>query len=83
MQVGVDLRKLRLLARLMEVSEMWKDLWTGDGTLYVPEVELAQHANYGQSESPSDGGVGISTSVRGGIMCGWIQIPACDAIVPG
>ena len=23
----------------MEVLEMWNDLWTGDGTLYPPEVE--------------------------------------------
>ena len=40
-QGGVDPRKLRLLPRLMEVLEMWNDLWTGDGTLYPPEVELA------------------------------------------
>ena len=30
---------------------MWNDLWTVDGTLYPPEVELAQHANHGQSEN--------------------------------
>ena len=60
-QGGVDPRKLRLLPRLMEVLEMWDDLWTGDETLYHPEVELAQHANHGQSESQSAGGVGIST----------------------
>ena len=47
-QGGVDMRKLRLLPRLMEVFEMWDYLWTGDGTLYPPEVELAQHANHGQ-----------------------------------
>ena len=51
MQGGVDPRKLGLLSRLTEVLEMWNDLWTGDGTLYPPEVELAQHANHGQSES--------------------------------
>ena len=22
-------------------------------------------------------------TVRGGVMCGWIPIPACDPIVPG
>ena len=44
---GVDPRKLGLLPRLKEVLEMW----TGDGTLYPPEVELAQHANHGQSEN--------------------------------
>ena len=60
-QVGVDPRKLRLLPWLMEVLEMWNDLWTGGGTLYPPEVELAQHANHGQSESRSAGGVGLST----------------------
>ena len=60
-QGGVDPRKLRLLPRLMEVLEMWNDLRTGDGTLYLPEEELAQHTNHGQSESQSAGGVGIST----------------------
>ena len=50
-QGGVDPRKLGLLPRLMEVLEMWNDLWTGDGTLYPPKVELAQHANQGQSEN--------------------------------
>ena len=60
-QGGVDPRNLGLLPRSMEVLEMWNDLWTGDGTLYPPEVELAQHANHGQSESQSAGGVGIST----------------------
>ena len=38
-QGGVDPKKLGLLLRLMEVLEMWNDLWTGDGTLYPPEVE--------------------------------------------
>ena len=50
-QGGVDPRKLRLLPRLMEVLEMWNDLWTGNGTLYPHEVKLAQHANHGRSES--------------------------------
>ena len=50
-QGGVDPRQLGLLPRLMEVLEMWNDLWTGDGTLYPPEVELAQHTNHGQSEN--------------------------------
>ena len=50
-QGGVDLRKLGLLPRLMDILEMWNDLWTGDGTLYLPEVELAQHTNHGQSEN--------------------------------
>ena len=35
----------------MEVLETWNDLWTGDGILYPPEVELAQHTNHGQSEN--------------------------------
>ena len=35
----------------MEVLEMWADLWTGDETLYTPEVELAQHTNHDQSEN--------------------------------
>ena len=50
-QGGVDPRKLGLLPRLMEVLEIWNDLWTGDGPLYPPEVELAQHTNHGQSEN--------------------------------
>ena len=45
MQCGADPRKLGLLPRLMEVLEMWNDLWTEDGTLYPSEVELAQHTN--------------------------------------
>ena len=59
-QRGVDPRKLRLLPRLMEVLEMWKDLWTGDETLYPPDLDLVQHANHGQSESQSTGVVKIS-----------------------
>ena len=59
-QGGVGPRKLGLLPRLMEVSEMWNDLWTGDGTLYPPEVELAHHTNHGPIRK-SAGGVGIST----------------------
>ena len=50
-QGGVDPRKLGLLPRLMEILEIWDDLWTGDGTLYPPEVELAQHTNHGQPEN--------------------------------
>ena len=50
-QGGVDPRNPGLLPRLTEVLDMWNDLWTGDGTLYPPEVELAQHANHGQSEN--------------------------------
>ena len=50
-QGGVDPRKLGFLPQLMEVLEMWNDLWTGDGTLYPPEVELAPHTNHGQSEN--------------------------------
>ena len=61
MQGGVDPRKLRLTPRSMEVLEIWNDLWTGVGTLCPPEVELAQHANHGQSEIQSAGGVGIFT----------------------
>ena len=54
-QGGVDPRKLGLLPRSMEVLETWNDLWTGDGTLHPPEVELAQHTNHGQSENRSVG----------------------------
>ena len=61
---------------------MWNDLWTGDLTLYPPEVALAQHANHGQSENRPVGGQDFHTA-REGIMCGWIAIPACDPIVPG
>ena len=50
-QGGVDPRKLGLLPPLMEVLEIWNDLWTGDGTLNPPEVEVAQHTNHGQSEN--------------------------------
>ena len=61
---------------------MSKVLWTGDGTLFPNEVELAQRANHGQSESQSAGVVGISTPCRE-ISRGWIPIPACDPFVPG
>ena len=50
-QGDVGPRKLGLLPRLMEVLERWNDLWTGDGTLHPPEVELAQHMNHGESEN--------------------------------
>ena len=41
---------------------MCNDLWTGDGTPYPLEKEMAQHANHGQSESQSAVvGVKIST----------------------
>ena len=46
---GVDPINLGLLPRLIEFLEMWNDLWTEDGTLYPPEVELAQHTNHSQS----------------------------------
>ena len=59
-QGGVDPRNLGLLPRLMEVFEMLNDLWTRDGILHPPEVELVQHANYGYSEN-RPGGVWIST----------------------
>ena len=65
-QGGVDPRKLGLLPRWMQVLEMWNDLWTGDGTLYPPEVELAQHANHGQSENRP---VGLGFPHR----AGWYQ----------
>ena len=47
---------------------MWNDLLTGDGTLYHAETELAQHANHGESECQSAGGVGISTPC-GDVSC--------------
>ena len=79
-QGGVDPRNLGLLPWLIEVLEMWNDLWTGDETLYPPEVELAQHANHGQSESQLAGGVGISTPC-GNVSC----VDGCRSpiIVPG
>ena len=40
MQGGVDPRNLGLLPWLMEGLEMWNTLWTGDGTLYPPKVDL-------------------------------------------
>ena len=67
-QGGVDPRKLGLLPRLLKVLEMWNDLWTGDGTLYPPEVELAQHANHGQSESRP---VGLGFPHRAGRYHVW------------
>ena len=58
-QGGVDPRKLRWLSWLMGVLDIY--LERPLDRLYPPEVELAQHANHGQSESQSAGGVGIST----------------------
>ena len=69
-QGGVDPRKLGLLPRLMEVLEVWNDLWTGDGTLYPPEVELAQHANHGQSENRP---VGLGFPHRAGRYHAWMD----------
>ena len=37
-QGAVHPRKLGVLPRLTEILEVWNDLWTGDGTLYPPEV---------------------------------------------
>ena len=65
-QGSVDPRNLGLLPRLMEVLEMWNHLWTGDGTLYPPEVELAQHANDSQSGNRP---VGLGFS----ITCGEVS----------
>ena len=66
-QSGLDPRKLRF-SPVDGKLEMLNDLWTGDGTLCLPEVELAQHANNGQSESQPAGGVGISTP-SGEVLC--------------
>ena len=74
MQVGVDPRKLGLLPWLMEVLEMWNDLWTGDGTLYPPEVKLAQHTNHGQSENRP---VGL------GFLRGEVSNRMISGFVPG
>ena len=49
---------------------MWNDLCTGDGTLYPPEVELAQHANYGQSENRP---VGLGIPNRAGRYHVWME----------
>ena len=51
LQGVIDPRNLVLLPRLMEGLDLCVDLWTGYRTLYIPEVELAQHANHGQSEN--------------------------------
>ena len=67
-QGGVDPRKLGLLPRLMDALGMRNDIWTGGGTLHPPEMELAQHANHGQSERRPVGR--DFHTVRGGIMCG-------------
>ena len=67
-QGDVDPRKLDLLPRLMEVLEMWNDLWTGDETLYPPEVELAQYANHGQPENST---VGLGFPHRAGRYHVW------------
>ena len=69
-QGGVDPRKLGLLPRLMEVLEMWNDLWTGDGALYPREVELVQHANHGQSENRP---VGLGFPHRAGRYHVWMD----------
>ena len=69
-QGGVDPRNLGLLSRLLKVLEMWNDLWTGDGTLYPPEVELAQHANHGQSENRP---VGLGLPHRAGSYNVWMD----------
>ena len=50
-QGGVDPTNLGLLPRLMQYLELCNELWTKDRTQCPPEVELAQHANHGQSEN--------------------------------
>ena len=80
-QGGVDPRKLGFLPQLMEVLEMWNDLWTGDGTLIPPRwswLNMRTMAN----QKIGRWGWDFDTA-RGGIMCGWIPIPACDPILPG
>ena len=47
---------------------MWNDLWTRDGTLYPPEVELAQHTNHGQSEN-RPGDIRVRPRVVGVVRC--------------
>ena len=59
---------------------MLNDLWTGDGTLYPPDVELALHSNHGQSENRPMGW--DFHTVRGGIICGWIAIPYRARVTP-
>ena len=63
----------------MEALDVQNDLWTGDGTLYRPEVELAQHANHGQPKRQSAGGVGISNPCREVLYVDGFRSP----IVPG
>ena len=72
---GVDPRNLGLLPRPIEVLELWNDLWTGNRTLYPPEVELAQHTN--TANQISAGGVGISTP------CGEVSTRMISTFVPG
>ena len=80
-QGGVDPKNLRLLPRLMDVLEMWNDLWTGDGTRYPLEVELASNATHGKSGSQSAVGVRIYTP-WGGVSCvdgfgSWLVTLSC------
>ena len=61
----------------MEFSEMWNDLWTGDGAYILRRwswLDMRTMAN----QKIGRWGWDFHT-VRGGIMCGWIPIP----IVPG
>ena len=70
-QGGVDQRKLGLLPRLIEVLDMWNDLWTGEGTPNTPEVELAQYTNPGQLENRS---MGLGFPHRGEVSTRMISV---------
>ena len=73
-QGGVDPRKLGLLPRLMEFLEMWNDLWTWDGTLYSPEVELARHTNHNMANQKIDRWGWNFHTVWGGINSDDIRV---------
>ena len=79
-QGGVDPRKLRLLPRLMEVlrdverppDRGWDPISSrgGAGSACKPWLIRKSVGRWGWDFH----------TVRGGIMCGWIPIPACDPI---
>ena len=80
-QGGVDPRNVGFLPRLMDFLEMWNVAWTGDGTLYPPEVEMAQHANHMADQKIGRWSWDFRT-VRGGIMYGWIPNPCRARVTP-
>ena len=58
---GVDPRKLGFLPRLVEILEIWDDLWTGDGALSCQGGAGSTILIRTTANQRSAGGVGIST----------------------